>query len=68
MLGSLGAEVSAGGVARLYADFVDVFVVDAADGDQVASTEQLGVRAVALDTIMSGPDASKRLATELLTL
>jgi len=68
MLGSLGAEVSAGGVARLYADFVDVFVVDAADGDQVASIEQLGVRAVALDTIMSGPDASKRLATELLTL
>ena len=68
MLASLGSDVSATGVARLYADFCDAFVVDAADGDQVASIERLGPRAASLDTIITDHDAATRLAGELLAL
>jgi len=67
MLRSLGAEASAAGVARLYEDFADTFVVDASDGDQVARIEATGLRAISLDTIMSDHDAAERLAAELLT-
>lgn len=68
MLRSLGAEASAAGVAELYEDFADIFVVDASDGDQVARIEVGGLRALSLDTIMSNDDASERLAGELLEL
>ena len=68
MLRSLGAEASASGVARLYEDFVALFVVDASDGDQVARIESTGLRATSLDTIMGDHAASERLAAELLEL
>jgi LPPG:FO 2-phospho-L-lactate transferase len=68
MLTSLGEEASAAGVARLYEDFTDVFVVDASDGDQVTRIEATGVRATSLDTIMSDHDAAERLAVEVLEL
>jgi LPPG:FO 2-phospho-L-lactate transferase len=68
MLLSLGQEASAAGVARLYEDFADVFVVDASDGDQVARIEATGTRATSLDTIMSDHDAAERLAAEVLEL
>jgi LPPG:FO 2-phospho-L-lactate transferase len=68
MLRSLGAEASATGVARLYEDLADVFVVDAADGDQVARIESAGRRATSLDTIMGDHDAAERLAAEVLEL
>jgi LPPG:FO 2-phospho-L-lactate transferase len=68
MLTSLGEEASAAGVARLYEDFTDVFVVDASDGDQVTRIEATGVKATSLDTIMSDHDAAERLAVEVLEL
>ncbi|MGH2749783.1 MAG: 2-phospho-L-lactate transferase [Actinomycetota bacterium] len=68
MLRSLGAEASAAGVAELYEDFADTFVVDASDGDQVARIEGGGLRALSLDTIMSDDAASECLAGELLEL
>jgi LPPG:FO 2-phospho-L-lactate transferase len=68
MLLSLGSEVSAAGVARLYEDFTDVFVVDASDGDQVTRIEASGLRATSLDTIMSDHKAAERLAAEVLEL
>ena len=68
MLRSLGAEASAAGVARLYEDFADIFVLDASDGDQVARIESTGMRATSLDTIMRNHDAAERLAGELLEL
>ena len=68
MLLSLGAEASAAGVARLYEDFADVFVVDASDGDQVTRIEATGLSATSLDTIMSDHDAAERLAGEILEL
>jgi LPPG:FO 2-phospho-L-lactate transferase len=66
MLASLGHESSALGVARLYADLVDVFVLDAADAALAAEVEALGLRTLVTDTVM-GDDASRaRLAGEVL--
>jgi LPPG:FO 2-phospho-L-lactate transferase len=66
MLAGLGHEASAAGVARLYADLVDVFVLDTVDAGEAAAVEALGLRPVVTDTIM-GDDASRaRLAGEVL--
>lgn len=66
LLATLGAEVSAAGVARLYVDICTTFVVDAADEEDIPLIENEGIRAVAFDTIMSDRDASMRLARDLL--
>jgi LPPG:FO 2-phospho-L-lactate transferase len=62
MMKSLGMRVSALGVAELYRDFVDVFVLDRADAAQAAGVEKLGMRAVVTDTIMTGIARKKALA------
>ena len=66
LLVSLGGDSSASGAARYYADFCDLFVVDRADDEEVAKVEALGLRALALDTIMSDDAASTKLASQLL--
>jgi LPPG:FO 2-phospho-L-lactate transferase len=63
MLSSLGHEVSAVGVARLYADFLDVLVLDEQDAALAPPVESLGVRACVTDTIMRD-QASKRALAE----
>lgn len=65
---SLGHEVSALGVARLYADLVDVMVIDERDGDLADQVAGLGLRVHVTDTVMGGPAGRERLARELLTL
>ena len=67
LLAGTGSEVSASGVARLYRDFCNVFVVDESDRDEISRVEDVGVKAIALDTIMSDHEASARLAGELLS-
>ncbi len=44
MLVSLGHESSALGVARLYADVSDTFIVDATDATLTPAIEALGLR------------------------
>ena len=66
MLASLGHESSALGVARLYADWIDAFVLDTVDAALAAPIGALGVRAVVTDTIMTDDAARARLAGELL--
>jgi len=63
MLGTLGHEVSARGVARLYADLVDRFVLDDADADLAASVEALGLRVEVLPTVMRTDADRASLAT-----
>lgn len=67
MLPAVGAEVSASGVAKLYADLCDVFVVDGSDSEELDFI-QAPTRGVALDTVMHDRAASKRLAQALLGL
>ncbi len=62
MLASLGHEASAVGVARLYADFLDVLVLDAEDAALAPAVESLGVRPVVAETIMRDAESRRALA------
>ena len=66
MLASLGHEVSALGVARLYAGWVDTFVLDSVDSALRPAIESLGMKVTVTDTIMSDDSARDRLAGEIL--
>jgi LPPG:FO 2-phospho-L-lactate transferase len=66
MLVALGHEASALGVARLYADLCDVFVLDAVDAELGPAVEVLGLRPVVTDTIMTDDASRERLAGEVL--
>jgi LPPG:FO 2-phospho-L-lactate transferase len=66
MLVSLGHESSALGVARLYSDWVDTFVIDTVDDDHAPAIEALGLRVVVTDTIMADDTARARVAGDVL--
>src|SRR6478609_526810 len=66
MLESLGHEASPAGVAAIYQGLADVLVVDAQDAELAARVEQLGMRAVVVDTIMRDAAARERLARAAL--
>ena len=66
MLDSLGYEVSATGVARIYEGLVDGMVVDKVDAGERAGIEDLGMRVLATDAVMRDADDRTRLATEVL--
>ncbi len=66
MLASLGHEASALGVARLYADIADVFVLDAVDASLADAVASLGIRPVVADTIMTDDASRARLAGVVL--
>jgi LPPG:FO 2-phospho-L-lactate transferase len=68
LLRGVGSEVSARGVARLYRDFADGFVLDERDARERADVEALGLRARAVDTIMRDAAAAARLAEVALEL
>ena len=68
MLAQLGYEVSARGVARLYADFAGTFVVDPADRGQVASIRSLGMNVAVVPTVMHTLAQKCKLARALLAL
>jgi LPPG:FO 2-phospho-L-lactate transferase len=62
MMKSMGLRSSALEIAKLYADFMGVFVLDEADRKHAAEVESLGVRAVVTKTIMTGAREKKKLA------
>lgn len=62
LLGGLGIEVSAVGVATLYRDFLDTFVIDTQDAAQRERLEQLDLSVIVTDTIMSDVEKSLALA------
>ena len=66
MLGSLGHEVSALGVARLLAGGVDEFVLDEADAALAPAVEALGLVPRVLPTVMVGPEGRLALGRRLL--
>ena len=68
MLAQLGYEVSARGVARLYADFTGTFVVDPADRAQATSIHSLGMDVAVIPTVMSTLAQKRKLARALLVL
>lgn len=62
MMSALGIEPTAVGVARAYAGFLDVLVIDEIDRELVPAVEAAGVRAVVAQTIMRGPAEKRELA------
>jgi LPPG:FO 2-phospho-L-lactate transferase len=66
MLETLGHEVSALGVARLYAELIDGFVIDEIDRDECSAIETLGMRTLVTATVMGGAEDRRRLAQECL--
>jgi LPPG:FO 2-phospho-L-lactate transferase len=66
MLATLGHEVSAAGVAALYAGLVDGMVIDEQDRDLAPQIEALGIASLATGTIMGGAEDRWRLAEEVL--
>jgi len=66
MMAARGFEVSVGGVAAVYADFLDRLVVDTRDAEVAQLLGARGLEVVATDTIMSGPDQETALARAVL--
>ncbi len=66
MLTTLGHDSSATGVAALYRELVDLFVIDSRDAAERHAIEALGMRVHVTDTIMGGLDDRERLAREIL--
>jgi LPPG:FO 2-phospho-L-lactate transferase len=66
MLATLGHEVSALGVARLYADVIDGLVIDEVDRELGPTIELLGPRVLVTATVMGDEADRRRLAVEVL--
>jgi LPPG:FO 2-phospho-L-lactate transferase len=66
LMRGLSMEVSAVGVARCYRDFLDVMVIDKQDEHLLSEIEDLGIPAVATNTIMHDMAAKAALAHKVL--
>lgn len=66
MLRDLGHEVSARGVASVYRDFVDVFVLDEVDAAIEPDIKEFGMRVVVANTVMNTLEDKRRLARRAL--
>ncbi len=68
LLRGLGVEVSAFGVAGLYRDLLQGYVLDTEDADQEAKVASLGLETRVLDTIMRDSDIAANVARAALDL
>jgi LPPG:FO 2-phospho-L-lactate transferase len=66
LLGELGAEVSALGVAAHFRDVIGSIVIDVVDAELANAISALEVTAVVTETIMRTPAISAKLATAVL--
>jgi len=66
LLRGLGLEVSAYSVAKLYADFLDTFILDTADFAEKGRIEKLGIEVKVANTIMRTLEDKVRLAETVL--
>ncbi len=67
LMRGVGREVSAVGVARCYRDFLDVMIIDKQDEHLIAAIEDLGIPALATDTIMRDQVTKTSLARTALS-
>ena len=68
MLRDLGHEVSAGGVAEMYGDLLDVFILDETDAERTGDIQALGMRVFSTDTVMNTLEDKQNLARWVLEM
>jgi LPPG:FO 2-phospho-L-lactate transferase len=68
LMASAGMEISALGVARAYADFLDTILIAPEDASLRPGIEALGIRAVVTPILMDCVAGKRRLAREVLAL
>jgi LPPG:FO 2-phospho-L-lactate transferase len=68
LLRGTGTEVSARGVAKLYRELCDGFVIDRRDAAQGKDVEALGLACRTTETLMKTPEIAASLAAETLGL
>ena len=68
LMKGLGLEISAYSVARLYQDFLDVFILDYTDQNEKKKIEQLGLQVIEINTLMKTQRDKVRLAKAVLKL
>jgi len=66
MLRELGYEPSPLSVARHYADFLDMFVIDRVDAGQTLEIERAGIRVLVTDALMKSVEDRARLAHDVI--
>jgi LPPG:FO 2-phospho-L-lactate transferase len=66
MLSQLGYEPSAAGVAAVYRDIMDVWLIDTLDRGLTGQIASYGMRTIVADALMRGRRGEARLARELL--
>jgi LPPG:FO 2-phospho-L-lactate transferase len=66
LMRGLGFEVSAFGVAKLYSDFLDAFVIDSVDAGEKSRIEQLGIKVTVAPTVMKSLEDKVALAKTVL--
>lgn len=67
LLTELGHRSSAVGIAEWYQDLIGTLIVDTVDAAHRSAIEALGVRPIAMDTIMSSAAVTDRLARRCIT-
>ncbi|MBO0798101.1 MAG: YvcK family protein, partial [Blastocatellia bacterium] len=66
MLTDLGMEASAKQVALLYARFLDIFIIDRRDERERKEIEQLGLKVIVTNTVMTDSQTKLALAQDLI--
>lgn len=68
LMAAMGMEVSAFGVAKAYADFLDMILVASEDKNLEGRIEELGIKTAAIPIRMDSLADKRRLAREILSL
>ena len=68
LMRAAGHEVSALGIAHIYADLIDALVIDQVDADLAAPITDLGLAVAVTDSIMRGTVEKANLAATVLAL
>ena len=68
MLKAAQLPVSASGVAHLYRDWLDIFVMSSVDAPLGSSVEKMGIKPIFTDVTLSSPQDRSRLTTFVLDI
>ena len=68
LLRALGVEVSARGVAGMYRDLLDGYVLVTQDAEQASEIAELGMKTRVLDTLMRDSEIAAQVARAALEL